>query len=294
MIKLIASDMDGTLLNDKMEVSDRNLQAIKDAQENGIEFLIATGRGIGEAKPFLRGKVTPGYITLNGAEVFDDKEKLVSSNPLSIDSKNKITTILRNDNIYFELITNKGIFSENIDLRISSLADLLLKLNPGTTREDALIQTKEKVKDVPMTYVDSFDEIIADPSYEIMKIIAYDPGEAKVLGPVMDKIDNLSDVVVTSSAPNDIEINSIDAQKGIALLEYAKTRGIKQSETMAIGDNLNDASMIKSAGTGVAMKNAIPSITEMADEYTDTNVNDGVAQAIEKVIADNKKNIGQI
>ncbi|MFD1418039.1 Cof-type HAD-IIB family hydrolase [Companilactobacillus keshanensis] len=294
MIKLIASDMDGTLLNDKMEVSNRNLQAIKDAQESGIEFLIATGRGIGEAKPFLRGKVTPGYITLNGAEVFDNKENLVSSNPISIDSKIKIVNILRTHNIYFELITNKGIFSENLDLRISSLADLLLKLNPGTTREDALKQTKEKIKGVPMTYVDSFEEILADSSYDIMKMIAYDPGEAKVLGPVMDKINNLSDVVVTSSAPNDIEINSVDAQKGMALLEYAEKRGIKQTETMAIGDNLNDASMIKSAGIGVAMKNAIPTITDMADEYTDTNVNDGVAQAIEKVIADNKKNIGQI
>ncbi|MFC6323012.1 Cof-type HAD-IIB family hydrolase [Companilactobacillus baiquanensis] len=289
MIKLIASDMDGTLLDDKMEVSDRNLKAIKDAQENGIEFLIATGRGISEAKPFLRGKITPGYITLNGAEVFDSKENLVSSNPLSIDSKNKIVNILRTHNIYFELITNKGIFSENIDLRVSSLADLLLKLNPGTTREDALKQTKEKIKNVPMNYVDSFDNILADNSYEIMKMIAYDPEEAKTLGPVMDKISKLSDVVVTSSAPNDLEINSVDAQKGIALLEYAKKRGIKRSETMAIGDNLNDASMIKSAGVGVAMKNAIQSITDMADEYTDTNVNDGVAQAIEKVIADNKK-----
>ena len=70
MIKLIASDMDGTLLNDKMEVSDENAQAIRDAQAAGIEFMVATGRGVTEATPLLAAQdLKPAFITLNGAMV---------------------------------------------------------------------------------------------------------------------------------------------------------------------------------------------------------------------------------
>jgi len=286
MIKLIASDMDGTLLNDKMAVSDRNIEAIKNAQKAGIEFLIATGRSIEEARPFLKDRVHPGFITLNGAEVYDNKEQPISSNPLSEDSKNKVIEYFHKHNMYFEVVTNKGVFSDNKELRISSLAQLLVKLNPSTTYEDALKATVERVKMTPMTFVPNYDEILNDKSYQIMKLLAFSDKEKEVLDPLKKEIeDNISDVVVTSSSPNNVEINSIDAQKGIALLEYAESKNIKPEETMAIGDNLNDASMIKAAGVGVAMANAIPTIKELAQISTDNNVNDGVAQIVEKVIA---------
>ncbi|HIY92186.1 Cof-type HAD-IIB family hydrolase [Companilactobacillus sp. HBUAS56275] len=290
MIKLIASDMDGTLLNDKMAVSDRNIKAIKDAQKNGIEFIIATGRSLDEAKPFLKNRVHPGYITLNGAEVYDENEKLISSNPISETSKTKAINYLKEHKIYFEVITNKGIFSDNKDLRVSSLAELLVKLNPSTTYEQALQDTLSRIKLTPMIFVDSYDKILSDPSYKVMKLLAFSDKEKEVLAPLRKDIEeNINDVVVTSSSPNNVEINSIDAQKGIALLQFAKDKNIAQEETMAIGDNLNDESMIRDAGVGVAMKNAIPAISELADIKTDNNINDGVAQIIEKVVEKAKK-----
>lgn len=287
MIKLIASDMDGTLLNDKMEVSARNIDAIKQANEAGIEFLIATGRGLSEAKPFLKNHVHPGYITLNGAEVFDDKENLISSNPISEKAKHEVVEYFHKYNMYFEVVTNKGIFSDNQEMRVSSLAELLVKLNPSTTYKQALKDTQERVKMTPMNYVDNYDHIFNDDSYKIMKLIGFSQHQNKVLAPLKKEIvKNIKDVVVTSSSPNNVEINSSNAQKGIALLQYAKSKNIKTEEIMAIGDNLNDYSMIRDAGTGVAMANAIPAIKELAQVMTDNNVNDGVAQIIEKVISD--------
>lgn len=291
MIKLIASDMDGTLLNNKMEVSERNIQAIKDAQANGIEFLIATGRGLSEAKPFLKGRVNTGYITLNGAEVFDEEQNLASSNPISSESKHKIVDLFHKYNVYFEVVTDKGIFSDNKELRVSSLAQLLVSLNPGTTYEQAYTDTLERIKLTPMKFVENYDNIFSDESYQIMKLLAFDSSNDREikLEPLTDKIkENIKDVVVTSSSPNNIEINSIDAQKGIALLKYAKLRGIKQNEIMAIGDNLNDESMIREAGVGVAMANAVPAIKDIANEFTDNNINDGVAQIISKTITQNE------
>ncbi|KRK99624.1 HAD superfamily hydrolase [Companilactobacillus futsaii JCM 17355] len=282
--------MDGTLLNEKMEVSDRNIQAIKDAQKAGIEFLIATGRGLSEAKPFLRNQVHPGYITLNGAEVFDSDEKLISSNPISTESQNKVVDYFHKYNVYFEVVTDKGIFSNDREARVNNLANLLVKLNPGTSFKQALRDTQERVKMMPMNFVDNYEHIFNDKSFKIMKLIGFNEHQHKVLAPMKKEITkNIKDVVVTSSSPNNVEVNSVNAQKGIALLQYAKKRNISADEIMAIGDNLNDYSMIKDAGVGVAMKNAIPVIKEIAQIETDNNVNDGVAQIIEKTIEDQKQ-----
>lgn len=282
--------MDGTLLNEKMEVSDRNIQAIKDAQNAGIEFLIATGRGLSEAEPFLRNQVHPGYITLNGAEVFDNKGEMISSNPISAESQNKVVDYFHKYDIYFEVVTNKGIFSNDREARVNNLANLLVKLNPGTSFKQALRDTQERVKMMPMNFVDSYDHIFNDQSFKIMKLIGFNEHQHKVLAPMKKEITkNIKDVVVTSSSPNNVEINSVDAQKGIALLQYAKKRNISPDEIMEIGDNLNDYSMIRDAGVGVAMKNAIPAIKEIAQIETDNNANDGVAQIIEKTIEDQKQ-----
>jgi len=289
MIKLIASDMDGTLLNEKMEVSSRNIQAIKDAEKNGIEFLIATGRGLSEAKPFLKNHVHPGFITLNGAEVFDPKEKLISSNPLSREAQKKVVALFNKYNVYFEVITDKGIFSNDREARVTNLANLLMKLNPGTSFKQALKDTQERVKMMPMNFVDNYDDVLNNDSYQIMKLIGFNEHEHRILAPLKKEITKtIKDVVPTSSSPNNVEVNSIDAQKGIALLQYADNKNILPEEIMAIGDNLNDYSMIKSAGVGVAMANAIPAIKEIAQMQTDSNINDGVAQIIEQTIADNQ------
>lgn len=281
--------MDGTLLNEKMEVSSRNIQAIKDAEKNGIEFLIATGRGLSEAKPFLKNHVHPGFITLNGAEVFDPKEKLISSNPLSREAQKKVVELFNKYNVYFEVITDKGIFSNDREARVTNLANLLMKLNPGTSYKQALKDTQERVKMMPMNFVDNYDDVLNNDSYQIMKLIGFNEHQHRVLAPLKKEITKtIKDVVPTSSSPNNVEVNSIDAQKGIALLQYADNKNILPEEIMAIGDNLNDYSMIKSAGVGVAMANAIPAIKEIAQMQTDSNINDGVAQIIEQTIADNQ------
>lgn len=286
MIKLIASDMDGTLLNEKMEDSNRNIQAIKKAEQSGIEFIIATGRGLSEAKPLLKNHIHPGFITLNGAEVFDNKENLISSNPLSVASQAKVVDYFHKYNVYFEVVTNKGIFSNDREARVNNLANLLVKLNPGINFKQALRDTQERVKMMPMNFVDNYDAIFNDKSYKIMKLIGFNEHQHRILAPLKKDITkNIKDVVVTSSSPNNVEINSVNAQKGIALLQYAQNRNILPEEIMAIGDNLNDYSMIKAAGTGVAMANAIPVIKEIAQISTDSNINDGVAKIIEETVA---------
>lgn len=99
----------------------------------------------------------------------------------------------------------------------------------------------------------------------------------------------MGELVVTSSSSSNIEINDAQAQKGIALLDYAKLKNIKREEIAAIGDNLNDESMIRDAGIGVAMGNAIPAIKHLAQVVTKNNNEDGVAYILNQFVKENKQ-----
>ena len=289
MIKLIASDMDGTLLNDKMEVSDENAQAIREAQAAGIEFMVATGRGVTEAKPLLAAQnLKPAFITLNGAMVFDEAGKLVVTIPIADDLNDYIVKTLQKDNIYFEVVTNKGVFSDSRVERIQNVADLLVDLNPDTTYKLAVALAAARLELMNINYVDNYQELLDDPTIQIMKFIAFTGERHDILKAPAKTIEATGKLSVTSSSANNIEVNNIKAQKGYAVEAYAKQRGITMDEVMTIGDNLNDASMIKMAKYGVAMGNAIPEITALAWDTTKTNSENGVAAAIRKAIRVNK------
>ncbi len=119
-----------------------------------------------------------------------------------------------------------------------------------------------------------------------MKIIAFsEEGPAK-LKPLSDEIlAKHSSLKITSSSASNIEINNINAQKGIAVERYANMLNTPMSDVMAIGDNNNDVSMLELAGVSYAMGNASPEVKQLARYITDTNVNDGVGKAILEVLA---------
>ena len=131
-----------------------------------------------------------------------------------------------------------------------------------------------------ITYVDRLDDILKDDSIEVLKIIGFSMDGPKVLGPAGMEVEELDDLVVTSSALNNIEINHRLAQKGIAVARVAKERGIPAEQVMTIGDNLNDVSMIQWAGVSFAMGNAELELKEYAKYETATNLENGVGEAI--------------
>ena len=140
-----------------------------------------------------------------------------------------------------------------------------------------------------MKQVPSFTELLADPEIEVMKFIAFDSRGHEAFADVKKEIAELGDLVITSSSSSNIEINADEAQKGLALLDYAKVKNIKKDEIAAIGDNLNDESMIRAAGVGVAMGNAIPLIKDIAQVTTKNNNEDGVAYILNQFIKDNQQ-----
>lgn len=294
MIKLIASDMDGTLLNNDLVVPEENISAIKEAQKAGIEFMIATGRGIHEALPLLeKYHLHPAYITLNGAQVFDENEKVQVELPLNLEVSHQIISTLRKYKLYFEMVTNQGIFSNSKVQRINNIANLITNLNPDTPFKLAIALSSARLELMKIQYIKDYDELLARPAINIFKIIAFDSNHPNNLISVKNDLINEfnSKIIITSSSKFNIEINDIHAQKGIALKKYADKKGISSDEIMTLGDNINDTTMIQYAKYSVAMENAVDSIKKIANYITTRNDQAGVAKAIKKAIQFNANSI---
>ncbi len=288
MIKLVACDLDGTLFNSDMIISKENANAIHQAQENGIEFLVATGRAPKESQLLLKdADIHTGFINLNGALVFDKDRNLRVKHVIDKKKAKQVIDLLHQNHFYFEIITQDNVYTENLNSRISNMAHVMVDLNPGMTFKQAVAISAGSKSIMNMSQINNFNELINNPDQEIMKIIAFDSRGHEAFKDIINNINKMRDLVVTSSSASNIEINNINAQKGIALLEYAKEKSLKREEVAAIGDNLNDESMIRNAGTGVAMGNAVPAIKELAQVETKTNNENGVAYILHKFIEDN-------
>lgn len=247
MIKLVACDLDGTLFNSNMTVSEANAQAVKNAQNNGIEFLIATGRAPRESRSILRdANLHTGFINLNGALVFNEAGQLMVKHSIPTQKAIQIVNLLHKAGFYFEVVTENQVYSENLEQRITNVAHLMVDLNPLLDFRQAVAISAGNKTIMNMKQVPSFTELLADPEIEVMKFIAFDSRGHEAFA---------------------------DVKKEIA----------------AIGDNLNDESMIRAAGVGVAMGNAIPLIKDIAQVTTKNNNEDGVAYILNQFIKDNQQ-----
>lgn len=290
MISIIASDMDGTLLNEEMQISSANANAIKQAQAAGVHFAVATGREYREAKPLLEafGLSVP-LITLNGAAIFDVDGKILDMVPITKTSTKLIMHQLEKAGLYYEITTNEGVVSNSRTRRIQTVSRLLETVNPDTPFKLAVAMSSARVELMDIRYVDDYQVLIDDAKIKILKLVAFAENGQKELKPVREAINEKVDVAISSSFENNIEINSPRAQKGIAVQHFADGLNIPMSQVMTIGDNMNDASMLKVAGISYAMGNAIPEIKQLANHLTVTNNEDGVAKAILEQLAQNRQ-----
>ena len=289
MVQIIASDMDGTLLNDKMVISKRNAAAVKEAQAQGVHFIVSTGRAYDEVKPLITeaGFNCP-MITLNGAFVLDEEGKEISAAPIPDSIAKQIMVKLKRQGLYFEVITAKGVCSDNKAKRIENFAELLASTSPDTPYKLAVTLASARMELMNINYVDNYLDLVDDPKTVIGKIVVFSPEGQKVLGPIKDELAKNKNLVITSSGPGNIEINHVNAQKGVALQAYADSLNIPMDNVMAIGDNNNDLSMIKAVGISYAMGNGSDEIKLAAKYLTLPNTEDGAGRAIEEVLA--KKN----
>lgn len=284
MIRCIATDMDGTLLTATQEITSENREAIRKALENGVEVVVATGRSYQEARFVLEeaGMRLP-MICVNGAEVRSNTGEIVSSNPLNKEQARQAALRLVENGVYFEVYTNEGTFTEDEDKAISIIVDIFSTANPEVPIDQIAKAAEDRLHKGLVRKIEHYDRLFEQDQYEIYKLLAFslDPEKLEAANVALKEIEGLA---ISSSGSENIEITSLDAQKGIALEKFVASRGITLEETMALGDNFNDVSMLKRVGKPVAMGNAVDEIKTLCGEVTLTNEESGVGKAIMGVL----------
>lgn len=288
MIKLIATDMDGTLLNAAHEISEENVKAIKAAQDQGITVVIATGRAFYEANaPVESTGLKVPYICLNGAEVRDESFDIMHTSSLNHEMIEAIQKVLDREHIYYQVYTNFGIYTEDPKKDLAIYIDIAEHAGQKADVEKIRNHIQHRIDQGTLKVVGNYDQVMETPGEIVMKILAFDSDEAKIER-VSKELAKHQGLAVSSSSRGNIEITNAYAQKGIALEEIAKQLGIDMQDVMAIGDNMNDVSMLERVGYPVAMENALPKVKEYAKYVTDTNQHSGVGKAIQKMLVENQ------
>lgn len=282
-MKLIASDLDGTLLNERGAVSEKNAAAIKKALEHGYHFVAATGRSWDAAsKPLQAVGINCPIISLNGAALYDERGNLLESIEMKREVAEKVLSVCREGDMYLEFFTNRGIFSQSREYFLEVLVDIMQSANPNLTAEEIREYAHLRFQYEPVEFIDDYSEIFAMDDLEIYKILGFS-GDPDILSDVRQALEEETALTITSSGDINLEFNDPKAQKGIALQKLAERLDIPMQDVVAVGDNWNDVSMLKMAGLGVAMGNAADGIKEIADDVTTSNNEDGVARVIEEV-----------
>ena len=284
MIKCIATDMDGTLLNSLQQVTEENKEAILKAQSQGVEVVVATGRSYSEARYALDhvGLRCP-VICLNGAEVRSIDGDVLSATPIDTHMAKNVASKLDENEVYYEVYTNKGSFTSDAKKAVSIIIDIIVSANPDVNQQAATVAAEERVSQGRIHIIDDYDTLFNDESLQVYKFLAFS-FDSDRLEAAKNSLEGLTELTVSSSGHENLEITHQNAQKGNALEAFVKAKGIDLAETMAIGDNLNDVSMLERAGRSVAMGNASYYVKTLCDDITETNEESGVAKAILDVL----------
>lgn len=285
MIKVIASDMDGTLLNHHHSISERTRQAIRQACQKGFRFIIVTGRNFVSAWQELKyADLECDYILSSGAQVRNPKKEIISTINIPLKDCRFVNEVMKRyfiGGMYCAEDRNYMVGTrEEIDQGILEYIHFFHSdLNQEELKKTKLYeQMWEKTEEAS-----SFEELI-HLEQNLSKIFLVDQDIEKLKN-IKEDLEKNSNLAVTSSFVNNLEITNIKAQKGPILKEYIESLGYSMSEVMVLGDSMNDYSMLSmDFGATIAMANADEEIKAVAKYLTKSNEEDGVAEAIEEMM----------
>lgn len=285
MIKVIASDMDGTLLGNDHRIAPETLAVVKEACGAGIRFMICTGRNFPGAMQELRGaRLVCDYIVSSGAEVRDPRENVILTHPMSMDQCRRVYRVIRDYPVSMVICTDEYDYRIGTPEEIAEsilLETMLFHMN--LNREEVkktrqYLQMKERTK-----AVSDLDEL-ERKGIPVYKLFLF-ADDKEMLDQIKRRLEPDKDLAAASSFPTNLEITDVRAQKGPVLKEYIESLGYTMDEVMVLGDSLNDLPMISmDFGATVAMENGDPEVKRAAKYVTKTNEELGVAYTIRELL----------
>ena len=287
MYKLVAIDLDGTMLNSYGMVTENTKKIIKDTISKGTEVIIASGRPIDSIKTIAKEIGSENYfIAGNGALVYDiKKDEVIYEKFMTKQKVLEIIKICEENSIAYNIYTEKTIIAKTLKYNVLYYYKENLK--------------KEESKKTNITIVENLYEYIKNLGNEkFLKITVCDETQS-IFNAIIRKLRTVEDIDVldvshmsrkmirqgTEDVPieyyyTEISLKNVDKWNAIEFI--AQKMNVERNEIMAIGDNMNDKIMIENAGLGVAMGQSTPRITEIADFVTSDNNDEGVAKTLEK------------
>ena len=272
-IKLVGLDLDGTLLDDDRKIRPRTMEALRLAAENGINLAVISGRNFLavpeeiRALPFIRY-----FVLCNGAGIYDrERDELLFQADIPLDEALALYDAMDEADVYYDCYLSDGAWTPQshydcIDEFVpveSHRAFLKVNRKPFADFKEALRQRGKSVWKVQSIYKDTTTR-----DREMARLQQQFPQYT----------------FVTAYTYN-LEVNMPAATKGSGLMQLAEILGLNRNQVMAFGDGGNDVTMLQSAGMGIAMGNASAAVKEAARYVGPTNVDDGVAQVLETLVA---------
>lgn len=271
MIKLIAFDLDGTLLTDQKTVQDYTKEQLEKAAAQGIYIVPVTGRplsGIPDAVKNLKG--LEYIITSNGASSINQKSgELFNLIHISRETCSHLLESIRKYNII------KEIFMDGLGYTTPAAHQKLLKMFEGTPLYQYFIDTRIPVASLE-EYLKNYD--FDEGAVENISLVTNTKEECDEIIEMIGK--NFPDIHIIRQSHDFVEMTSNNADKGLALLSLAARLGIQPSEIMAFGDGPNDTGLLASVGQSYAMANAKDFVKKTARFQTDDNNHDGIGKAV--------------
>ncbi|MDY0236490.1 MAG: Cof-type HAD-IIB family hydrolase [Gudongella sp.] len=269
-IKLIAIDMDGTLLNSENEITNNTRQILKEAKEKGVNIVLTTGRVMKSAFYYSKNLGLESYVVAcNGGIIMDKQSNVLFKKPIPKDEIIKIMEIGKELSVYFHFYNEDTFFTNQY---VKEVYEYYLSSQGKFTGQNIGVELYKNES-----------EIIDRNDLNIYKFLFIDQDDKK-LRELRNRLSEITDISLSSSLENNVEVMTKGVSKGIAIELLCDKLGITKENVMAIGDNENDLSMIDFAGIGVAMGNGSQRLKDSADFVAPSNEEDGVAYSIQKFI----------
>lgn len=289
MYKLLAIDLDGTLLNSRGEISEENRMAILDAKKQGIEVVLASGRIVDSVKKMSDEISANKYLIAgNGTVIMDiEKNSIIHENYIPKEKALEIIEICEENSMFYNVYTQKGIITPSLNYNVqvyyyeNSQKEEEMRTNINIVPD--IYKYVKEINTSPIFKINICDDnkIIFDRITNRLK---------QIDGVSIIETEHKSKRVIRSGTENiDLqyyytEITNEKANKWEAIRKIASILEIKDEEIVAIGDNINDEEMLKRAGLGIAMGESSETLKSKADKVTFDNDNNGVAHAIRNYI----------
>ena len=270
-IRLVATDLDGTLLDTHKQISGENIKALRACEARGIKTVFASGRSFESLRRMaLEAGLTSPIISANGARVdLTPNGPMLADYPFDPALARAVYDILLESGLYFVAYTEGKLYKCN------AAAD-------GADRGLNIVSWNEKKEPSLIDVVDDPARTVMEGLLRVHKFVAFSRDESRIQA-LREQLSE-TPASLSSSWSDNLEILRPGAGKGTALIDLMKSLGINKTQVMAFGDNINDMQMLRSVGFPVAMENAVPELKAVARHIAPHHDASGVGRTLQALV----------